>query len=159
MNFQRFAQLATAPNVLRCLGASVGAATHIHSDICVYNLPSGGCENLRIGSNVYIGPRCVFDLTATIAIDDDASISAQVTFITHLDVGDQPLRRTVPRREGAIQIGRGAWIGVNTTILHGVRVEEFAMIGAMSLVNRTIPARCVAVGIPARVIRRNEPID
>jgi len=153
-NFRLFAQLATTSHVLRVLGATIGQNSHIHSDICIYNARDWSFGNLRIGSNVYVGPRCVFDLTDLVCLHDDSSISAQVSFITHLDVGNQPLKRVAPRRQGPISVGRGAWIGVNTTVLHDVTIGEFAMVGAMSLVNRPIAARTIAFGIPARVIRR-----
>jgi len=154
MNFHTFSQLATTSNVLRVLGASVGQNSHIHSDICIYNEQRWSCHNLTIGSNVYVGPRCIFDLTSSVVIDNDASVSAQVTFITHLDVGNQPLKKTIPRTEGPIRIGRGAWVGVNTTILQDVTIGEFAMVGAMSLVNKDVPARSLAFGIPSHVVRQ-----
>lgn len=156
MNFHLLSQLISASEVLRILGATVGERTHIPADLCIYNLDRWSCHNLRIGSNVYIGPRCIFDLTAPIAIADDVAISAQVSLITHLDVGNQPLKQVCPRREGPIRIDRGAWIGAGTTVLHDVTVGEFAMVGAMSLVNRPIPDRCVAYGIPCRAVRRQE---
>ena len=159
MNFRFFSQLVSANEVLRLLGATVGSQSHIASDICVYNLENWSCRNLIIGSNVYIGPRCLFDLTSQVRIDDQVSVSAQVSFITHLDVGNQPLKQRIPRKEGPIHVRKGAWIGVNTTVLHGVTVGEYAMVGAMSLVNQEIPRECVAVGIPCKVVRRLEPID
>src|SRR5262245_54992548 len=64
MNFRLLSQIATASTVLRALGASVGSGTHIASDICIFNWDDGRCRNLQVGSNVYIGPRCMFDLTS-----------------------------------------------------------------------------------------------
>ena len=152
-NLRIFSQLTSTCEVLKVLGATVGENTHIYSDICVYNMKDWNCSNLKIGSNVYIGPRCTFDLTSQITIEDDVAISAQVTFVTHLDVGNQPLKQKVPRTEGAIIVRRGAWVGVNTTILQNVEIGEFAMVGAMSLVNKTIPSEVVAFGIPCKVMR------
>lgn len=150
MNFQLLSQVASTNNVLRVLGASIGERTHIPADICVYNLDNYSCRNLAIGSNVYIGPRCLFDLTSRITIEDDAAISAQVSFITHLDVGNQPLKKKVPRTEGPINVKRGAWVGVNTTVLQDVVIGEFAMVGAMSLVNKDVPADSLCYGIPCK---------
>jgi galactoside O-acetyltransferase len=158
-NLRILSQLTSTCEVLKVLGATVGENTHIYSDVCVYNMKDWSCSNLSIGSNVYIGPRCVFDLTSKITIEDDAAISAQVTFVTHLDVGNQPLKEKVARTEGAITIKRGAWIGVNTSILQDVEIGEFAMVGAMSLVNKMIPPEVVAFGIPCRVIRRIQKRD
>lgn len=151
MNFHILSQISSASVVLRVLGASVGSNTHIPADICLDNLAGYSCHNLTIGSNVYIGPRCFFDLTSRILIEDDVAISAQVSFVTHLDVGDQPLKERMPRREGPITVRRGAWVGVNSTILHDVTIGEFAMVGAMSLVNRSIPHDALAFGIPCKL--------
>ena len=156
MNFRILSQLTSGSDVLRALGATVGERTHIYSDICVYNLDNYGCENLRIGSNVYVGPRCLFDLTSPITIEDEVSVSAQVSFITHLDVGSGPLKQKVPRKQGPIVVKRGAWLGVNTTVLHEVTIGENAMIGAMTLVNKEVPANMVAVGIPCRLLPQDD---
>lgn len=53
-----------------------------------------------------------------------------------------------------IRIGDGVWIGARVTILDGVTVGDGAVIGAGAVVNSDIPARSIAVGIPARVIRQ-----
>lgn len=154
MNFQFWSKLASTANVLSVLDAKVGDNSHICSDICVYNLDNYSCRNLSIGSNVYIGPRCLFDLTSRIIIRDDASISAQVSFITHIDVGSGALKKLIERKEGPITIDRGAWIGVNSTILQGVNIGEYSMVGAMSLVNKTVPPNTIAYGIPCRVKKK-----
>jgi acetyltransferase-like isoleucine patch superfamily enzyme len=54
-------------------------------------------------------------------------------------------------------IGQRAWIAANVTILPGVNIGENAVIGAGSLVNHDIPSNCVAVGVPARVIKEYAP--
>ena len=55
-------------------------------------------------------------------------------------------------------IGKGVWIGANVTILPGVEIGDFAVIGAGSVVTKSVASRCVAVGAPARVIKRvDEP--
>lgn len=64
-------------------------------------------------------------------------------------IRDQPLGRVAP-----VHIGAGAWIGQNAVIMPGVTIGEGAVIGANSVVRDDVPARCVAVGAPARVIRQ-----
>ena len=51
-----------------------------------------------------------------------------------------------------MSIGNGTWIGENVCIL-GVSVGKNCVIGANSVVNKPIPDYCVAVGIPAKVIK------
>ena len=56
-----------------------------------------------------------------------------------------------------VVVGDKAWIGFNVSILKGVTIGEGAVIGACSVVTRDIPAYAVAVGNPARVVRRLSP--
>lgn len=55
---------------------------------------------------------------------------------------------------GGIIIDSGSWIGANSIILPGVRIGKNSVIGANSIVSSDIPDYCVAVGIPAKVIKR-----
>ena len=52
-----------------------------------------------------------------------------------------------------VSIGNGCWIGGGVIILPGVSIGDGSVIGAGSVVSRDIPANCVAVGNPCRVIR------
>lgn len=52
-----------------------------------------------------------------------------------------------------VEIGNNVWIGGGSILLPGVTIGENSVIGAGSVVNRSIPANCVAVGNPCRVIR------
>jgi acetyltransferase-like isoleucine patch superfamily enzyme len=52
-----------------------------------------------------------------------------------------------------VVIGRRVWIGANVTILPGIHIGDYAVIGAGSVVTRHVPARSIAVGVPARVIK------
>jgi maltose O-acetyltransferase len=142
-----------AADVLKILGARVGERTHIEQGIQIQNAIGGGCSNLQLGNNVYIGPGCLFDLASSIIIEDEVALSAQVSLVTHADVADRPLAYHFPRKEGPIVIRRGTWIGVNTTILHGITIGQCSVVGAMSLVNRDIPDKVVACGIPCKVVK------
>ncbi|OAB63855.1 hypothetical protein AY599_18605 [Leptolyngbya valderiana BDU 20041] len=53
-----------------------------------------------------------------------------------------------------VRIGPKVWVGERAIILKGVTIGEGAIIGAGALVNRDVPPYCIAVGVPARVIRR-----
>ncbi len=150
-SFTLLAKIFSANQVLRSLGATVGVDTHIYADVRFINVQNWNFQRLFVGNNVYIGPRCLFDLTDDIRIEDHCSIAAQVTMITHLNVGTGPLSELVPKRSGAILVRRGAWIGVNTTLLYGTSVGECSMVGAMSLVNKSVPAYVLAFGIPCSI--------
>ena len=139
---------------MRMLGAEVGRDTTIAPDIRIQNARRGRCSSLHIGGHVYIGPRCLFELASEITVEDETVLSADVSIITHSDVGNRPLKERFPRKEGPVIIHRGAWLGVKTTVLHGVEIGEYAVIGAMSLVNKDVPANSLCYGIPCKVIKR-----
>ena len=53
----------------------------------------------------------------------------------------------------AVTIGAGSWIGQHSIVMPGVTSGKNAVVGANSVVTRDVPARGVAVGAPARVVR------
>lgn len=55
--------------------------------------------------------------------------------------------------KGGITIGNNVWIGDKATILANVTIGDNVVIGANSVVTKDIPGNCVAVGVPARVIK------
>lgn len=53
-----------------------------------------------------------------------------------------------------VNIGSDVWLGSDVKILSGVSISDGAIIGAGSIVTKDIPPYCIAVGIPARVIKK-----
>ena len=53
-----------------------------------------------------------------------------------------------------VKIGKNVWIGANCTILPGVTIGDNSVIGAGSVVAKSIPANSIAVGNPAKVIKQ-----
>lgn len=53
-------------------------------------------------------------------------------------------------------IGNNVWLGANVTVLPGVTIGDDAVVGAGSIVTKDVPARTLAVGSPARVVRSIE---
>ena len=152
--FNFFSSLLGAKLVLRILGAKIGCNTRIHNRIIIQNAPHGHCSNLSIGNNVYIGPKCLFDLSSKITINNNCAIAADVNFITHFDVGETRLKNIFSRTEGNILINDNVFIGVGCTILNNVNIGSYTIIGAMSLVNKDISGYQIMFGTPA-IFRNN----
>ena len=67
---------------------------------------------------------------------------------------DPVLRRPGTQFSLPVHIGNDVWIGSNAVILPGITIGDNSVIGAGSVVTHDIPADCVAVGNPCRVMRR-----
>lgn len=114
---------------------------------------SGPC--LRIGDRVRMNQTSI-SAVESVVIEEAVGIARGVYISDHAHgvndpdtpIRDQPLDRVAP-----VRIGRGSWIGQNAVILPGVTIGAGAVIGANSVVRDDVPARAVAVGSPARVVR------
>lgn len=86
-----------------------------------------------------------------VEIGDGTLIGQNVVFATcnhDLDPSKQRKHHFAP-----IKIGRYVWIGANATILHGVTIGDWAVVGAGAVVTRDVPAMRVVAGVPAKVIQ------
>lgn len=112
-------------------------------------LRGAALEKLKIGKNVIIVGNLLAMARGGITIEDDAMIAANVQLISN---NHDPYDRWVlPCRP--ILIKKGAWIGAGATILPGVCVGRYAVVGAASVVTKDVPDYAVVVGNPARSIR------
>jgi acetyltransferase-like isoleucine patch superfamily enzyme len=108
-------------------------------------------NNISIGKNV----SCIASPPHSIEIGNDCLI-AKGCFIRTDDHVFQTTKspfRQQGRKGTSISIGSNVWLGVNVVILKNTKIGANTVIGACSLVNCTIPAGVVAVGIPAKPIK------
>lgn len=114
---------------------------------------------ISIGNNVNMSANCHIGCIDKIIIGDNVLIASRVYisdhnhgFIDERDVNVAPALRPLSSR-GAVIIERNVWIGEGVSILPGVVVGENSIIGANSVVTRSVPKNSVVAGIPAKVIR------
>ena len=111
-------------------------------------------KNITIGKNVFINACCRFQDQGGIEIGDGSLIGHNTTIATlNHDFNPQKRANITPKK---VKIGKNVWIGSDSTILPGVHIGDGAIIGAGSVVTKDIPARTIAVGNPARVIKQIE---
>lgn len=148
---------ALAAPALRLFGARIGSHARIHTPLQLHNTRF---RHLTIGNHFHIGRDVFLDLSHAIEIGDNVTIAMRATLITHMDVGDSPVKAYgYPSTGGPVTIHRGAYIGAGVTILHGVEIGENAVIGAGALVIDDVPPRSVVVGVPGRVIKTLDTAD
>lgn len=57
---------------------------------------------------------------------------------------------------GEVTIGEGVYIGTGVKIINQLEIGEYTIVGAGAVVSKTLPAKCTAVGVPAKVIKFHE---
>ncbi|MCY1200373.1 dTDP-3-amino-3,6-dideoxy-alpha-D-galactopyranose 3-N-acetyltransferase [compost metagenome] len=111
------------------------------------------CAHTLIENDVEIGDRVTLKsgvfLWDGMRVADDVFIGPNATFAND----PMPRSKVYPERFLQIRLERGASIGANATVLPGVTIGEYAMVGAGAVVTRDVPARAVVVGNPARILR------
>lgn len=113
--------------------------------------------NIIIGNNVIIGDYNRFACKDNITIEDDVLFAAYVHITDHSHEYRDPSLSIIEQgvfEKGPIRIGKGSWIGLRCSILSGVTIGEHCVIGAGSIVTKDIPSYSIAVGTPARVIKK-----
>jgi maltose O-acetyltransferase len=112
------------------------------------------------GSHITIGARCFANYglvaldVAPIAIGDDVQIGPHVQLLTPTHPVEPGPRRDKWEAALPITIGDNVWLGGGAIVLPGVSIGDDTVVGAGAVVTRDLPAGVMAVGNPARVVRR-----
>jgi acetyltransferase-like isoleucine patch superfamily enzyme len=109
-----------------------------------------------LGADVHVGERsCLWagDSTGTITLGDKALLAPDV-FITASNYGTEAGTPVMDQAkvERDVVIGADVWLGARVVVLPGVTIGDGAVVGAGAVVAHDLPAGCVAVGVPARVV-------
>jgi acetyltransferase-like isoleucine patch superfamily enzyme len=112
---------------------------------------------IRIGNNVHIGSHNIIGARRSIVLEDNVLIGPHVMIgdhSHHYEDIDIPIKLQQATEGSSVRIERDSWIGANVFVLPGVTIGRHSVVGANSVVNRDIPPYSVAVGAPARVMKR-----
>lgn len=118
-----------------------------------------GGHHVHFGSGIYANFNftCVDD--THIYIGDCTMIGPNVTLATAGHPVLPELREKTYQYNLPIHIGRNCWLGAGVIVLGGVTIVENSVIAAGSVVTKDIPANCVAMGVPCRVVRAIDERD
>lgn len=137
---------------------SIGRGTRIWHFCHVCRDAIIGCDcvvgqNGYVASTVVVGNRCRIQNNVSlydgVTLEDEVFVGPSVVFTNVLTP-----RAMLDRRAEflATRVGRGASIGANATIVAGVTLGPFCLIGAGSVVTHDVPAHALVIGVPARQI-------
>ncbi len=110
------------------------------------------CDQVFIENDVVLGDRvtvkCGVQLWDGLRIADDVFIGPNATF-----TNDRfPRSKQYPQAFPTTEVGKGASIGANATILPGLKIGAGAMVGAGAVVLNDVPALAIVVGNPAKIV-------
>ena len=112
-------------------------------------LAGAAFDKMTIGNGVFINSNLLAMARGGITIEDDVQIAANVQLLSNNhDPYDRQILICKP-----IVIKKGAWIGAGASIMAGVTIGKYAIVGAASVVTHDVGDYEVVVGNPARVIR------
>lgn len=133
--------------------SSRGNAIGVNHEVILRTHAAGAV--LQLGSRVGMSGGAI-SAKKRVTIGDDVLIGANVVIADN----DFHALSIIDRRSGGknvvvkeVIIGNGVWIGADAYICKGVSIGENTVIGAKSVVTKSLPANCVAAGIPAKVIK------
>lgn len=143
----------------------LGKRVQIYDFVNLYGCEIG--DDTRIGTFVEIqagakiGRRCKIQshtfICEGVTIEDEVMVAHGVMFINDLDPGATTSDGEVKGQEHwncvETRVCRGASIGSNATILGGITIGKWALVGAGAVVTRDVPENSVVAGNPARILR------
>jgi acetyltransferase-like isoleucine patch superfamily enzyme len=106
---------------------------------------------LVIGAGTYLNYGLSLSAEGRLTIGENCLIGSYVNILDS-DYHDI-LDHTLPGKVAPVEIGNNVWIGSRVIVLKGVHIGDGAVIGAGSVVTKDVPARSVAHGVPAQVVR------
>ena len=101
-------------------------------------------ENLHLETHVDIGAFTYINARYGVSIQKDVQIGSHCSIYSHSTIDD---------KKGKILIKENARIGTHSTIMPGITIGKNAIVGAYSFVNKDIPDNCIALGVPAKIVK------
>ena len=132
--------------IVNSANVSIGRGCLIKEAVYLRAGPGG---KITLGDRVAINSHTRIYGHGGVTIGDDTQLGPGVTITTT----DHDFANDLEARFIPVTMGQRVWVGANVTILPGVEIGDHAVIGAGAVVSKSIPARAVAVGVPARVIK------
>ena len=123
-----------------CGGAQIGEACSLGQNVFIGNKVTIG-NNVKIQNNV-----SVYD---NVHIEDDVFCGPSMVF-TNVYNPRSFIERKTEYRDTLVK--KGATLGANCTIVCGVTIGEYSLVGAGAVINKNVPAFALMVGVPAKQI-------
>lgn len=104
-------------------------------------------KNLTLGKNVDIGAFTYLNAKNGIEIQDNVQIGSHCSIYSI---------STIDNKEGKVTIKKGSVVGSHSVVMPGITIGEKSILGAFTFVNKDIPDKVLAYGVPVRIIKKLE---
>jgi len=113
-------------------------------------------NKVKFGKGVFINHSAILSASGGIEFEDGsmAAPGLRIATINH-DMNERHAIYTY----GKVTVKKNAWIGMNVTICPGVTIGEYAVVAAGAVVTKDVPDYAVVGGVPAKVIRMQDPSE
>ena len=111
-------------------------------------------NRVKFGRGVFINHSAILSASGGIEFEDGvmAAPGLRIATINH----DMNNRHTI-YTYGKVTVKKNAWLGMNVTICPGVTIGKYAVVGAGAVVTKDVPDYAVVGGVPAKIIRMQDP--
>lgn len=133
------------PKLVNLYGCKIGQGSSIGSFVEIG-------KGAKVGERVKI--QAFVNIPEGVIIEDEVFVGPQVSFTND----KYPSSTNADWKLIPTRVCKGASIGANATIVCGVTIGEYSIVGAGSVVTKDVPARTIVAGNPARVIRKLKKI-
>lgn len=161
--FHSFGKRSSIEQPIRIAGAEsilIGDNVFIGSDSWLETMSrenSNQTPIIEIREGTSISGHCTITATKSVIIENDVLIARYAYISDHSHAFQDrklPIVKQGINKVDAVRISQGAWLGQNVIVCPGVSIGKNSVIGANSVVTKSIPDYSVAVGSPARVVRK-----
>ena len=111
-------------------------------------------NRVKFGKNVFINHSAILSASGGIEFEDGVSIApgCRIATINH-DFNERHTKYTY----GKVTIKKNAWLGMGVTVCPGVTIGAYAVVAAGAVVTKDVPDYAVVGGVPAKVIKMQNP--
>lgn len=113
-------------------------------------------NRVKFGKGVFINHSAILSASGGIEFEDGVMVAPGVRIAT---INHDMNRRHTIYTYGKVTIKKNAWVGMNVTICPGVTIGKYAVIAAGAVVTKDVPDYAVVGGVPAKVIRYQDPSE
>ncbi len=119
----------------------------------INTMPEGKIE---IGEDCHINVYNIIGSSNKVIIGDHALFAAgvKITDTTHGAENMNEIIKNTKTNSQKLVIGKNCWLGFDVNVIMGAQIGQNCVIGSKSLVNKEIASNSIAVGIPAKIIKR-----